>query len=109
MRAAAESGRMEICNSQAAPAVQQLVRQIHQPAGNHSTWRYADVIGRHRVDSVASPCSAALAWRSGLAWERSGTWRWELELRKCDCRAVIVALRLLCCCCVLDVWYTKKP
>ena len=32
---------------------QQLIREIHHSAGDHCTWRDADAIGAHLVDSIA--------------------------------------------------------
>lgn len=34
-------------------SAQQLIREVHHSAGDHCTWRDADVIGSHLVDSIA--------------------------------------------------------
>ena len=34
-------------------SAQQLIREIHYSAGSHCTWRDADAIGTHLVDSIA--------------------------------------------------------
>ena len=35
-------------------SAQQLIREIHHLAGDHCTWREADAIGTHLVDSIAA-------------------------------------------------------
>jgi len=51
---------------------QQLIREIHHSAGNHCTWRDADAIGTHLVDSIAIAVQrcTGMALRVSLEKER---------------------------------------
>ena len=53
-------------------SAQRLIREIHHAAREHCTWRDADLIGTHLVDSIAiavQRCSG-MALRASLEKER---------------------------------------
>ena len=53
-------------------SAQQLVRDIHHSTGQHYTWRDADIIGAHLVDSIAVAVqrSEGVALHASVAQER---------------------------------------
>ena len=48
-------------------STQQLIHEIHHPAGSQCTWREASAVGKHLVDAVAS----AVQRCSGMALQAS--------------------------------------
>ena len=55
---------------------QQLIREIHHSAGTHCTWRDADAIGTHLVDSIA----VAVQRYTGMALQASMEWEMQLAM-----------------------------